>query len=104
MIFLLLKMHKNNYGKVDIQKTSKTISENAKETSYNFFTNSLESKNTNISESLNTYIQHDYAVDTNFFTQELNTFECLAFLSDGSKILKPAKLAMLPYFKYKEVL
>ena len=53
----------------------------------------------NISESINTYLQHDYAVDTNFFSQELNTFECLSFLSDGKQILKPKKLKMIPYFK-----
>ena len=60
---------------------------------------SLESKNANISESINTYLQHDYAVDTNFFSQELKTFECLSFLSDGKQILSPQKLKMIPYFK-----
>lgn len=92
-------MPKNNYGKVDIEKTSRTISENASKTFYNFFTNSLESKNTNISESINTYLQHDYIFDTNFFSQELDTFECLSFLSNGTKILAPTKLKMIPYFK-----
>lgn len=99
MIHLLLKMPKNNYGKADKEKSSRTISENAKETRFNFITRSLESKDSNISESINTYFQHDYIYDTNFFTQELNTFECLSFLSDGTKILKPTKLKMLPYFK-----
>lgn len=83
---------------MDIEKTSKTISENAKETSYNFFARSLESKNSNLSESINTYLQHDYIVDTNFFSRELNTFECLSFISDGTKILEPKKLKMFPYF------
>ncbi|MGN1327213.1 MAG: hypothetical protein ACI4VQ_03990 [Clostridia bacterium] len=78
---------------------SRTISENAKETYFNFITRSLESKDSNISESINTYFQHDYIYDTNFFTQELHTFECLAFISDGAKILNPTKLKMLPYFK-----
>lgn len=91
-------MHKNNYGKIDIERTSKTVSESAKETSYNFFARSLQSKNANISESINTYLQHDYVFDTNFFSQELHTFECLSFLSDGSKILPPQKLKMFPYF------
>ena len=92
-------MLKNNYDKIHVERTSKTISENAKETSYNCFTDSLESKNANISESINTYLQHDYAVDTNFFSQELKTFECLSFLSDGKQILSPQKLKMIPYFK-----
>ena len=56
-------------------------------------------KNSNISESINTYTQHDYEFDTNFFSQNLNTFECLSFISDGKKILPPTKLKMLPYFK-----
>lgn len=92
-------MHKNNYGKTDKEKLSRTISENAKETSYNIFTHSLNSKDSNISESINTYLQYDYIYDTNFFTQQLDTFECLSFLSNGTKILEPTKLKMLPYFK-----
>lgn len=86
-------------GKVDKQKTSTTISENARETSYNLFTNSLKSKAPNISESINTYSQYDYVFDTNFFTQNLDTFQCLAFLSDGAKILPPQKINTIPYFK-----
>lgn len=99
MTCLQLKMPKNNCGKIDVEKTSKTISESAKETSYNFIMRSLQSKNSNISESINTYTQHDYEFDTNFFSQNLNTFECLAFISNGHKILPPTKLKMLPYFK-----
>lgn len=92
-------MPKSSYGKIDKEKSSRTISENAKETSYNFLTNSLESRDSNISESINTYLQYDYIYDTNFFTQELHTFECLSFISDGDKIFKPTKLRMNPYFK-----
>lgn len=92
-------MPRSNYGKTDKEKSSRTISENAKETSYNFLTNSLESRDSNISESINTYLQYDYMYDTNFFTQDLHTFECLSFISDGNKILKPTKLKMIPYFK-----
>ena len=99
MISLRLKMHKSNYGKVDFERTSKTISESAKETSYNLLTRSLQSKNSNISESINTYTQHDFEFDTNFFSQGLNTFECLSFISDGNKIIPPSKLKMTPYFK-----
>ena len=92
-------MPKSNYGKIDVERTSRTISESAKETSYNIIMRSLQSKNSNISESINTYTQHDYEFDTNFFSQNLNTFECLSFISDGQKILPPTKLKMLPYFK-----
>ncbi len=87
-------------GKEDKEKFSKTISENAKETSFNYITNSLNSINSNISESYNSYFQKDYIYDTNFFTQELETFTALTFLTDGNKILKPFKIQMLPFFKY----
>ena len=90
-------------GKEEKIYTSTSVSENSKETNFNYFTNSLNSKDSNITESLNTYIQKDYIYDTNFFTQELETFTCISFLSDGTKILKPSKLKMFPYFK-KEVL
>ena len=85
-------------GKEDKEKTSKTISENAKETNYNFITNSFFSRDTNLSESYNTYTQNDFIFDTNFFTQNLETFTTLCFLSNGNQILKPVKLKMFPYF------
>ena len=86
-------------GKEDKIKTSKNISENSKETIYNRMTNSMSSLDSTISESFNLYTQNDYIYDTNFFTQKLQTFTALAFLSDGNKILKPRKLNMFPYFK-----
>jgi hypothetical protein len=90
-------------GKEDKTKVSKTISENAKETKFNYFTNSLNSMNSSISESYNTYSQNDFVFDTKFFTQNLETFNTLAFLTDGNKIIKPCKLQMFPYFyKRKE--
>jgi hypothetical protein len=86
-------------GKEDKEKISKNISENSKETKYNYFTQTFISKNSNISESFNSYLQHDFVYDTNFFTQELETFSCLAFLSNGEKILNPEKLKLEPFFK-----
>lgn len=89
-------------GKEDKHKISKTIAENAKETNYNYFTGKLVSKNSNISESVNDVINFDFVYDSNFFTQELETFSCLGFLSDGLKILPPVKIKMLPYFLKKK--
>jgi len=89
-------------GKEDKILTSKSISESAKETKFSYITNSLNSQNSSITESLNTYIQKDFAYDTNFFTQELETFSSLAFLSDGYHILKPSKLKMFPFFQNKK--
>ena len=34
--------------------------------------------------------------------KELETFECLAFLSNGIKIEKPKKLKLEPYFKQRK--
>ena len=88
-------------GKEEKIKTSKTISENAKETNFNYILNKFKSKDSNISESINTYKQLDYIYTTNLFTQELETFSCLAFLSTGFSIIKPCKIKMKPDFKNK---
>ncbi len=85
-------------GKEDKPKVSKSISENAKETNYNFITNTLNSHDSNISETFSTYSQNDYIFDFNFFTQNLETFTALTFLSDGNKIYPPEKVKLLPYF------
>ena len=89
-------------GKEEKTKISKSISENAKETKFNYITNTLNSKDSSVSESYNTYTQSDYVYDINEFTQKLETFNALTFLSDGSKILRPSKLKMYPYFMEKE--
>lgn len=86
-------------GKEEKKKFSKSISESAKETNFNYITNTLNSINSNISESYNSYYQTDYIYDTNFFTRQLETFTALTFLSDGNKIYEPKKLQLLPYFK-----
>lgn len=85
-------------GKEEKEKISTTISENAKETKFNLITNTLHSRDSNISESYNKYTQNDYIYDTNFFSQSLETFKSLAFISNGMKILKPQKLQMIPYY------
>ena len=96
-IFTIEEVQKQ-LGKEDKIKTSKNISENSKETIYSRMTNSMSSLDATISESFNLYTQNDYIYDTNFFTQKLQTFTALAFLSDGNKIIKPKKLNMFPYF------
>lgn len=86
-------------GKEDKEKISKTISENAQESNYNYLIQKFKSRSSNLSESINTYYQYDYIFDTRFFTQELETFSCLAFLSNGFSTLPPQKIDMYPYFK-----
>ena len=88
-------------GKEEKHRVSKTISENAKETNFNYFTGKLMSQNSNISESVNDSINFDFVYDSNFFTQNLETFSCLGFLSDGFKILPPQKIKTIPYFLEK---
>ena len=90
-------------GREDKIKISKNISENASETHYNYFTNSLSSKKSNLSETILSQIQTDFIYDTNFFTQYLETFTCLSFLSNGNKIMPPCKLNLIPYFKSSEI-
>lgn len=86
-------------GREDKTKISKNISENSSETNYNYFTNSLASRKSNLSETISTQIQTDYIYDINFFTQNLETFSCLSFLSNGNKILPPCKINLIPCFK-----
>lgn len=88
-------------GKEDKVKTSKSISENSTNTTFSYITNAFNSNNSNLSESYNTYTQNEYIYDTNFFTQNLETFSALTFLSDGNKIYPPSKIELLPYFKNK---
>lgn len=86
-------------GKEEKERTSKSISENAKQTRFSYITNTLNSEASNISETFSSYLQNDYIFETNFFTQNLETFSALTFLSDGNKIYPPKKLYMFPYFK-----
>ena len=86
-------------GKEEKVKTSKTISENSKETNFNYFTKSFSSLDSNLSESINSYTQFDFVYDTRYFTQVLECFHAISFLSTGTKIIPPKELQMIPYFK-----
>ena len=99
---LTIEEEQKQLGKEEKTKTSKNISESAKETKYNYFTKKLINKDSTISESFNIYTQSEFVYDTNFFTQELETFSAICFLSDGKKILKPKKIGMYPYFIKKD--
>ena len=90
-------------GKEEKEKVSTTISENAKQTNYNLFSNQLISRDTNISESFNKYTEKDFIYDTRFFSQELETFVSLGFISDGNHIFSPQKIHMIPYFKKEKI-
>ena len=86
-------------GKEEKIKYSMSSSESSKYLRSNsYLSNILSSDRPNFSESLNTYTQFDFIYDTNFFTQKLDTFNCLAFLSTGTSILPPQQLKLIPYF------
>lgn len=89
-------------GKEEKVRTSTSLSENAKETNYDFLTRTFRSQNSNLAESISTYTQTDFIYDTNFFTSELRTFECLAFCSNGFQIMKPQKIKLIPYFEIRK--
>ena len=86
-------------GKEDKVKYLRSISENAKETKYNYLLGSFQSNNSNLSESISTQIQHDYAYDTNVFSFDLKTFHAICFLSTGTEILKPMHVRLTPIFE-----
>lgn len=83
-------------GKEDKVKISRSISENAKKTDFNYILNTFKSSDSNLSESVSTYIQHDFIYDFNTFSQELKTFHAICFLSNGVQILPPCILRLSP--------
>lgn len=85
-------------GKEEKKRISQTFSESSKDTTYSHLSKEFLSANSSLSESINSYSQIDFIYDYNYFTQDLKTFSCVAFLSDGSHIIKPQTLNMLPYF------
>lgn len=86
-------------GKEEKSILTKSVSENAQKTNYNYMFNSFSSKDSNLSESISTAYQRDFIYDSNFFSCQLETFSCLAFISTGSTILPTQKLFLTPYFK-----
>lgn len=86
-------------GKEEKEIVSRTISENARQTNYNFLFNSFFSKDSNLSESINTSFHKDFIYDSSFFSRFLDTFSCLAFISTGSYIMPLQHLSLIPYFK-----
>ncbi len=85
-------------GKEDKTKYSQSVSESSKNRRDSYLSNIFSFDKPNFSESVNTYTQFDFIFDTNYFTQKLDTFSCLSFLSNGSNILSPKELKLIPYF------
>lgn len=85
-------------GKEEKKKYSKSISESSRDPNIASLSSIFSYDKPNFSESLNQYTQSDFIFDTNFFTQKLDTFSCLAFLSNGKSIFPPKKIDLIPYF------
>ncbi len=85
-------------GKEEKTKHSQSFSESSKNRKNSYLSNLMNFDKPNFSESVNTYTQFDFVFDTNFFTQKLDTFNALAFLSTGKSIIPPQKIHLLPYF------
>ena len=85
-------------GKEDKTKYLRSISENAKETKYNYILKTFKSDNSNISESLSTQIYHDFIYDFNSFSRELKTFQAICFISTGTEILPPSFIELSHIF------
>ncbi len=83
-------------GKEDKTKISRSISENAKETKYNYLLKTFKSDGSNLSESISTNIYHDFIYDFNTFSRELKTFHAICFISTGFEILKPKIVKLSP--------
>ena len=83
-------------GKEDKTKITRSISENAKETKYNYILKTFKSDNSSLSESLSTQIYHDFIYDFNTFSRDLKTFEAICFISTGNAILKPQLVRLIP--------
>ncbi len=83
-------------GKEDKTKYIRSISENAKESKYNYLLKSFKSDNSSISESMSTQIYHDFIYDFNAFSRELKTFQAICFISTGSEVLPPKVVQLKP--------
>ena len=89
-------------GKEDKTKYIRTISENAKESNYNYFLRSFKSDKSSISESYSTQIYHDFIYDFNSFSKELKTFQAICFISNGTEVLPTEVVRLTPIWEYKE--
>lgn len=86
-------------GKEDKIKYSRSLSENARETKYNYILQKFKSENSNISESISTHTEHDFIYDINSFSMYLKTFEAICFISTGTEILNPCVVKLSPSHK-----
>ncbi|MEM1724164.1 MAG: type IV secretion system DNA-binding domain-containing protein [Thermoplasmata archaeon] len=85
-------------GKEEKEKVSRSISENANDVKKNRLLGSLVADKSSISESINISKIKEFTFDEKLFTQILEVFTGVCFLSDGSRVMEPTVIHLLPYF------
>jgi hypothetical protein len=85
-------------GKEDKEKVTKSISENSGDIRRSRILGSFVSDKSSISESVNINSVKEFIFEEMLFTQQLDIFTGVCFLSDGAKILEPTVVHLQPYF------
>ena len=85
-------------GKEDKEKSSRSISESSGDVVKSRLLGKLVSDKSSISESVNINIVSEFIFEEQIFTQKLDVFTGVCFLSDGAKIIEPSVVHLQPYF------
>lgn len=85
-------------GKEDKEKVSRSISESSGDVKKSRVLGTLVSDKASVSESINISSVKEYVFDEKLFTQKLDVFTGICFLSDGAKIIEPTIVHLQPYF------
>jgi hypothetical protein len=85
-------------GKEDKEKITKSISESSGDVKKSRILGTLVSDKSSISESVNVNTVKEFVFEETLFTQHLDVFTGICFLSDGAKILDPSIVHLQPYF------
>lgn len=85
-------------GKEDKEKVTKSISESSGDVKKSRILGTLVSDKSSISESVNINNVKEFVFEEQLFTQMLDVFTGVAFLSDGAKIIEPTVVHLQPYF------
>lgn len=85
-------------GKEDKEKITKSISESSGDVKKSRILGRLVSDKSSISESVNVNTVKEFVFEETLFTQQLDVFTGVSFLSDGAKIIDPTIVHLQPYF------
>jgi len=85
-------------GKEEKEKVSRSISENSGDVKKSRVLGTLVSDKASVSESINISTVREFVFDEKLFTQLLDVFTGICFLSDGAKIIEPTVVHLQPYF------